>query len=136
MGARGPHDDFDDARAVVLAALEAINRGDVEAARRFADESLEHVTRDGVVHGPDRAASELSTQLERWSVSYELNELVDAGDGALVALLRVERRDRQSGDLDWKAWPALVVRVEGGKVVFLEGYVDRQKAFAELGVTG
>lgn len=136
MGARGPHDGLDAARAVVAAGLEAMNSGDVEAAMACVAEDLEHVTRDGVVRGPARLNGELSTQLQRWKIDYELEELVDAGDGALVALLEVERRDRESDRLDWKAWPAIVLRVKDDRVVFLEGYVDRRKALDDLGVSG
>jgi hypothetical protein len=39
---------------------------------------------------------------------------------------KVERRDPETGDLELRVWPALVIRVENGKVVFIEGYPDRQ----------
>lgn len=134
MGARGPHDDPESARAVVVAAIAAINRADLDAAPQFVDENLEHVTRDGVLHGSERLLGDFAAQLERWEIAYELEELVDAGDGALIAICKVERRNRESGDLEWKAWPALVMRVSGGRIVFFEGYVDRRKAFKDLGV--
>ena len=65
-------------------------------------------------------------------MSFYLEELIDAGEGALVVMLEVERRDPATGEVGLKAWPAVVVRVHGGKIVFLEGYVNRQKAFADL----
>jgi hypothetical protein len=60
--------------------------------------------------------------------------LRDAGAGALVAMMEVERRERETGKVALQAWPAIVVRVKGGRVVFIEGYVDRRKALAALGV--
>jgi ketosteroid isomerase-like protein len=134
MGARGPHDDVDSAKAVVDAALRAMNEGDVATGRALIDDDLEHVTRDGVVHGPGRLFEEFGTQLERWQIAYELEELIDAGEGALIAIVKVERRNRESGEVEWKAWPALVVRILNGKVIFFEGYVDRRKAIEDLGV--
>lgn len=109
MGARGPHDDLDAAKAVVGVAIKAMNQGDVVAGRALVDESLEHVTCDGVVHGPDRLFEEFRTQVDRWRIDYELEELVDAGDGVLITMLKVERP-----------------RVGGA--------VDRRKAVADLGV--
>jgi ketosteroid isomerase-like protein len=134
MGARGPHDDLDAAKATLAAALEAMNEGDVAAGRALVAADIEHVTRDGVVHGPDRLLEEFATQLERWKITYELEELIDASEGALIAIVKVERRNRESGEVEWKAWPALVVRIFEGRVVFLEGYVDRRKAIEDLGI--
>jgi ketosteroid isomerase-like protein len=134
MAARGPHDDFDAAKAVVIATVAAINSADFDEGARLIDENVEHVTRDGVLHGSERMLGDFAAQLERWEIAYELEDLIDAGDGALVAACKVERRNRESGYLDWKAWPALVLRIHGGKIVFLEGYVDRRKAFDDLGV--
>jgi hypothetical protein len=56
------------------------------------------------------------------------------GDGALIAILKVERRNRENGKSSGRAWPALVVRILDGKVVFFEGYIDRRKAIDDLGV--
>ena len=101
--------------------------------RDLAAENVEHVTRDGVVFGPERLISEWEPQLERWAVSFYLEELRDAGDGALIAMFEIERRDRESGKVALKAWPAIVIRVSGGKIAFLEGYVNRARALAALG---
>lgn len=112
----------------------ALARGDWEVVRRLTHEAAEHVTRDGVFLGPERMITEFTPQLERWVISFYVQELIDAGGGALVSLVEVERRDRSSGEVVLKAWPAIVVRIHEGKIVFLEGYVDRRKALAALGV--
>ncbi len=132
MSARGPHDDLDAAKAIVVAGLEAMGRGDLDSCRDLVNDEVEHITRDGALRGPGRLLDELSTQLERWRIDYELKELIDAGDGALIALVDVKRFDRAAGKLEWKAWPAFVVRILDGKVVFFEGYVDRRKAISTL----
>jgi hypothetical protein len=97
MPARGEHDDFETAEAVVHAGLAALAAGDWETVRALSHEDAEHVTRDGVFFGPERMISEFSPQLERWTVSFYLEELIDAGGGALVLLLEVERRNPQTG---------------------------------------
>jgi hypothetical protein len=61
MSAQGPHDDLDAARAVIAATLEAMNSGDAAAAREYAAADIEHVTRDGIVHGPERLFAEFTT---------------------------------------------------------------------------
>lgn len=135
MGARGPHDSFEVAKAVIEEGTAALARGDWELVRKLADERVEHVTRDGVVPGPERLIAELAPQLERWLISFYLQEVIDGGDGALILLLEVERRNRVTGEAALKAWPAIVVRIHEGRVVFLEGYVNRAKALEALGVS-
>lgn len=132
MPARGAHDDFETAEAVIHAGLAALAAGDWETARSLVHEDGEHVTRDGVFVGPERMVSEFSPQLERWTISFYLEDLIDAGGGALVLLLEVERRNPETGKVGWKAWPAIVVRVNAGKIAFLEGYIDRRTALADL----
>jgi ketosteroid isomerase-like protein len=134
MPARGEHDEFEAAQTVVHAGLTAMAAGDWETVRSLAHEDAEHVTRDGVFLGPKRMITEFAPQLKRWVMSFYLEELVDAGGGALVALLEVERRNPRTGKVGWKAWPAIVVRVSDGKVAYIEGYIDRRQALADLGL--
>ena len=135
MGARGPHDDFESAKRVIRAAFAqfALDQ-DLDAARAHIDEDAEYVTRDGTFRGPDRWSSELAVQMQAWRVEVEIEEIVDAGEGAVVLLNKVRRVDKETGKVVFKAWPAAVVRVHNGKFVFFEGYVDRRKALADLGV--
>jgi ketosteroid isomerase-like protein len=135
MGARGPHDDFESAKKVIRAAFAqfALDQ-DLDAARAYIDDDAEHVTRDGTFRGSERWYSDFAVQMEDWRVEVEIEEIVDAGEGAVVLLNRVRRVDKETGEVVFKAWPANVVRVHDGKFVFLEGYVDRRKALADLGV--
>ncbi len=136
MPARGPHDDFDSARKVIRAAFSQFALdGDLAAASdRYVSEDIEYVTRDGAF-GIDRWLSDGEVQLRQWDLDIEVEEIVDAGEGAIVLLNRVRRLDRETGEAVFKAWPANVVRVDGGKVVFFEGYVDRRQALAAFGLS-
>ena len=135
MGARGPHDDFESAKRVIRAAFARFTLDqDLDAARAHIDDDAEYVTRDGVFRGSDRWYSELAVQMEEWRVEVEIEEIVDAGEGAVVLLNKVRRVDKETGEVVFKAWPAVVVRVHNGKFLFFEGYVDRRKALADLGV--
>jgi hypothetical protein len=72
LGARGPHDSFETAKAVIDAGIAALARGDFEALRELTAADGEHVTRDGVFLGPERMISEFAPQIERWSISFYL----------------------------------------------------------------
>jgi hypothetical protein len=135
MGARGPHDDVESAKKVIRAAFAQFSLDqDLDAARAHFDEDAEHVTRDGTFRGSDRWHSDLAVQMEDWRVEVEIEEIIDAGGGALVVYIKVLRIDKDTGEVAFKAWPANVVRVHNGKFVFFEGYIDRRKALADLGV--
>ena len=135
MPARGEHDDFETAEPIVHAGLAALASGDWETVRSLTHDDAEHVTREGTFFGPERMISEFAPQLERWTISFYLEDLIDAGGGALILLLEVERRNPRTGKVGWKAWPAIVVRINQGKTAFLEGYIDRREALADLGVS-
>jgi len=135
MGARGPHDDFESAKRVIRAAFAQFSLDqDLDAARAHIDDDAEYVTRDGTFRGTDRWYGELAMQMKEWRVEIEIEENVDAGEGAIILLNRVQRVDKETGEVVFKAWPAMVVRLHDGKFVFFEGYVDRRKALADLGV--
>jgi ketosteroid isomerase-like protein len=138
MGARGPHDDFESAKKLIVAVLANFNLSqDFEEIRdKFLADDLEYVTRHGTFHGPDRYVSDFGVQLDRWIVESEVDEVIDAGDGAIVVFVENKRIDKETKEVAWKAWPALVVRVLDGKLVFFEGYVDRRRAMADLGLQG
>jgi hypothetical protein len=72
--------------------------------------------------------------MEAWDVEIEVEEIIDAGEGAILLLNRVRRIDKETGEVAFKAWPANVIRVHDGKMVFFEGYVDRRAALAALGL--
>src|SRR3954452_18769132 len=135
MGARGPHDDFESAKKVIRAAFAQFTLDqDLDAAAAYIGEDAEYVTRDGTFRGSDRWRSELAAQMEDWRIEIEIEEMIDAADGAIVLLTKVERIDKETGKVVFKAWPANVVRVLDGRMAFFEGYVDRRRALAEFGL--
>jgi ketosteroid isomerase-like protein len=136
MGARGPHDDF-------VAAEKLIRRATAEYQEhkdfdRIADDymadELEYVTRNGTFRGTEQMKSEMAVQGDRWRLVNELKDVIDAGDGAVIAVSEFRRVDRDTGEVAWKTWPATVVRILDGKVVFWEGYIDARRAFEDYGV--
>jgi ketosteroid isomerase-like protein len=136
MPARGPHDDFETAKKVIRAAYASftVDQDIEETCRRYVSDDLEWVTRDGTLHGVETFLERTKVQLQNWTIETEVEDIVDAGEGALIVTMRIVRRDKETGEVAWKAWPGLVLRVHEGKIVFNEGYVDRRKAFADLGV--
>ena len=125
---------FEEAERVVREVTRALNRGDLDTAVSMLDDDVEWVTRDGSVRGPQLFRDIWAPQLARFDVKFEIERIVDAGDGTVIVVQKVDRRDPETGDLELRAWPALVIRVENGKVVFIEGYPDRRKAFTDLGL--
>lgn len=125
---------FEEARRVATAANEALNRGDLSAANELFAEDVEYVTHDGVKRGRSSVIEYWEPQLERFQMDFELERIVDAGEGAVIVLHTVTRRRRETGDVEMRTWPAVVFRVRDGKIVFVEGYMDRRKAFTDLGL--
>jgi ketosteroid isomerase-like protein len=136
MGARGPHDDFESASGLIRKAYSDYREH--EDFDRLCDdyisEDLEYVTRNGTFRGPDQWRSEAAVQTSRWRFDNELKKVIDAGDGAVIAISEFRRVDRDTGEVAWKTWPAAVMRVLDGKCVFFEGYVDSRKALEDFGV--
>ena len=135
VGARGPHDDFESAAKVLRAAFArfALDQ-DVDGALEYIADDVEYVSRDGTFYGPGKWADEVRVQTRAWRLELEVEEIIDAGGGALVLYNKMLRIDKETGEVGWKAWPATVVRVLDGKIAFFEGYIDRRKALADLGV--
>jgi hypothetical protein len=136
MGARGPHDDFETAKKMIVAAYANFNVDQDldELHRRYLSDDLEYVTRFGTFRGPEKYLADAATQLKKWRLEIEVDEIVDAEEGAVLVLIKFLRKDRETDEVAWKAWPAVVMRVLDGKMVFFEGYIDRRQAFADYGV--
>jgi hypothetical protein len=135
MGARGPHDDFDTAKNVIAAAYADFNLNqDIGAVREHISDEVEYVTRYGTFHGPERFVDEIDSQTDRWKLQTDIEEFIDAGEGAVIILTKLSRIDPESGEVEWKAWPAAVLRILDRKLVFFEAYVDRRRALADYGV--
>jgi len=125
---------FEEAENVLSAAFDALNRGDLDAAEELCAPGIEIVTRDGTQHGPAYLRDFWSRQLAAFDIEWEVERVHDAGGGAVIVEQRVTRRNKETGGVELRAWPAAVVRVRDGSIVFFEGYQDRRKAFADLGL--
>ena len=136
MGARGPHDDFESAAALIRRVYAEYDEH--EDFHRLLDdhcsEDFEYVTRNGTFHGTEQWKSEADVQSTRWRLENELKDIIDAGDGAVITIAEFKRIDRETGEIAWKTWPAAVLRILDGKLVFWEGYIDSRKALADFGV--
>jgi ketosteroid isomerase-like protein len=119
---------------------------DAETVRRFycepytewprlvseiADPEMEVVTRDGTLR---ELTGFVEATERRFIAEFELQDIVEAGDGVLIALLKVTRRSHEAGGDYLNAWPANVWRFRDGRIVFFEGYQDRRKALSVYGI--
>jgi ketosteroid isomerase-like protein len=105
----------------------------IEKATALFSEDVENVTRDGTLYGAGRFFSDWEVQTKDFQVHFDQVKFLDAGEGRVVAVYRMVRSARE-GDDYMATWPAAVFRVRDGKIVFFEGYPDRNKALRDLGL--
>ena len=125
---------------IVREAFEAFLGGDQEKTARLVDPEVEfHGTVGGlqegqVAHGQSQIEQEFEeVDLEAWEERrLEAEEFIDAGDDVVV-LLHEYRRGRGSG-VELEAKTAVVVTVSGGRVVRIQGYMDRDAALEAAGL--
>jgi ketosteroid isomerase-like protein len=126
---------------IVREAWEAYLGGDEETAARLIDPELEfHGTVGGfqegeVAHGQSQIEQTFEAEdLEAWEERrLDAEEYIDAGDNVVV-LLHEYRRGRGSG-IELEAETAIVVAVRGGRVVRMQGYLDRRAALEAAGIS-
>ena len=125
---------------VVREAFESFLGGDREKTAQLVDTEVEfHGTVGGleegqIAHGqPEIEQTFESEDLEAWEERrLEPDEFIDAGDNVVV-LLHEYRRGRGSGvELETKT--AVVAAVSGGRVVRIQGYLDRDAALEAVGL--
>ncbi len=126
---------------IVRQAFESFLEGDREKTAQLVDPAVEfHGTVGGlqegqVAHGqPEIDRTFEAEDLEAWEERrLEPEEFIDAGDDVVV-LLHEYRRGRGSGvELETKT--AVVVAVSGGRVVRIQGYMDRNAALEAAGLS-
>jgi ketosteroid isomerase-like protein len=126
---------------IVREAFKAFLERDLEKAAQLVDPEVEfHGTVGGlqegqIAHGPSEIDEMFEAEdLEAWEERrLEAEEFIDAGDDVVV-LLHEYRRGRGSGvELETKT--AVVVAVSGGRVVRIQGYMDRNAALQAAGVS-
>jgi ketosteroid isomerase-like protein len=121
--------------------LEAFLEGNQETTAQLVDPELEfHGTVGGLQEGqiaprpvPDRrdVRGGRSGGVGRAPAGTE--KFIDAGDNVVV-LLHEYRRGRGSG-MELEAKTAVVVAVRGGRVVRIQGYLDRDAALEAVGLS-
>ncbi|MGZ5386650.1 MAG: nuclear transport factor 2 family protein [Solirubrobacterales bacterium] len=126
---------------VVREAFESFLRGDQERTAQLVDPEVEfHGTVGGlqegqIAHGQSQIDQQFEeVDLEAWEERrLEPEEFIDAGEDVVV-LLHEYRRGRGSGvELETKT--AVVVAVSGGRVVRIQGCMDRDAALAAAGLS-
>ena len=116
---------------IVREALEALLEGDEVAIGRLVDPELEfHGTVGGLQEGEvARGRAEIERVFENedlaaWDLRrLDPEEFIDAGD-SVVVLVHEYRRGRGSG-IEVEAETAMVLKVREGRVVRMQGYMDR-----------
>src|SRR5215213_4659549 len=124
---------------VVRMAFASFLGGDHEKTARLLDPEVEfHGTVGGLQEGQiARGRSEIdqtfeSEDLEAWEERrLEAEQFIDAGD-VVVVLLHEYRRGKGSG-VELETETAVVVAVSGGRVVRIQGYMDREAALEAVG---
>jgi ketosteroid isomerase-like protein len=126
---------------IVREAFESFQGGDWEKTAQLLDPEVEfHGTVGGleegrIAHGLSQAVQTFEEEdLEAWEERrLEAEDFIDAGD-EVVVLLHEYRRGRGSGvALETKT--AVVVAVSGGRVVRIQGYMDRGAALKAVGLS-
>jgi ketosteroid isomerase-like protein len=126
---------------LVREAMESWLAGDLEKAAQALDPKVEfHGTVGGLQEGqtatglPQILEDFEEEDLEAWEERrLEAEEYLDAGDNVVV-LLHEYRRGRGSG-VELEAKTATVVGVRDGRVVRMQGYLDRDAALAAAGLS-
>jgi ketosteroid isomerase-like protein len=125
---------------VVREAFESYLSGDWEKTAQLLDPEVEfHGTVGGleegrVAHGLPEAVQVFEEEdLEAWEERrLEAEEFIDAGDNVVV-LMHEYRRGRGSG-VELETDTAVVCAVSAGRVVRLQGYMDRDAALQFAGL--
>ncbi len=124
----------------VRVAFEAFNRGDQERMAELVDPEVEfHGTVGGLEEGRvARGQSQIdetfeAEDLEAWEERrLEPEEFIDAGD-SVVVLVHEYRRGRGSG-VELESDTAIVIGLRDGRVVRIQGYMDRAAALEAAGL--
>jgi ketosteroid isomerase-like protein len=126
---------------IVRQALESFQGGDQEKTAQLVDPEVEfHGTVGGlqegeIAHGQSEIDQKFEAEdLEAWEERrLEPEKFIDAGD-EVVVFLHEYRRGRGSG-VELEAKTAVVVAVSGGRVIRIQGYLDRDAALEAAGLS-
>ena len=125
---------------IVREVVESFRGGDQTTTARLVDPEVEfHGTVGGleegrIAHGQSQIDQTFEAEdLEAWEERrLEAEEFIDAGDNVVV-LLHEYRRGRGSG-VELETDTAVVVAVRDGRVIRVQGYMDRRAALEAAGL--
>ncbi len=122
--------------AVVRGMLEAFLRNDGEEALAALDPDVEwdgtNIPDGEVSRGRDAVMRHMRAWADIWETwVIELDEVIDAGEGRVIAFIRERGRTKTGMELDERHSELYVVR--DGKVIYRKGFSDADEA---LDVTG
>jgi ketosteroid isomerase-like protein len=127
-------------RAAVKSAYEAFGRGDMDALEKLLHPDIEWRTTPEVPFlGTYKGLEEFQRGMNEWTESFddlttEVEEMIDAGEHALV-FHRMHGRGRDSGaEVDLAIWQ--VVSVRDGKLARMHDFMDRAEALAAAQLQG
>jgi ketosteroid isomerase-like protein len=127
--------------AVVRRILDAINRGDVDAAIESASEDFEadwsnsRGLLSGIHRGRDEARVSLKTFLEPWeSLRWEPEEFIELEDDRVVTVSHIRMRGRGSG-VEVSASGASIWTIRDGKAAAMKLYQSKAEALEAGGLS-
>jgi ketosteroid isomerase-like protein len=122
-----------------LESLDAFNRRDKAAFLALCDPEYENVPPDNwpetaSIRGPEAIWDFFIAGQEPWEESsFEVGEIIDAGDDKVVAEQRAEMQGKASGaNVPWIYWH--VVTLRDGKALRSEWFVTRAEALEAAGL--
>jgi ketosteroid isomerase-like protein len=126
---------------VVHELAAAINADDIQGLARLLDpDVVQYGTRGGidqgrVIRGREAVLAYWDEIGEAWeSQTFEPEEVIE-GDGVVVALWHETAQVRDS-DLEVESSTASLIKVRGGKVMEMRGYMDHDEALRAAGLKG
>jgi ketosteroid isomerase-like protein len=125
--------------AAVKSAYEAFGRGDMDALEKLLHPDIEWRTPEVPFLGTYKGLEEFQRGMNEWTESFddlttEVEEMIDAGEHALV-FHRMHGRGRDSGaEVDLAIWQ--VVSVRDGKLARMHDFMDRAEALAAAQLQG
>jgi ketosteroid isomerase-like protein len=123
--------------------LEAVNRGDLEAAfavyhpnavANFAEGLVSLGFDTAYMTREDRVAAERSWRAGWSEFRYEPEELTDLGDGRLLVFGRMRGRGGASGAVFDNEW-SMILTISGGYVTHEQVFLDRAEALEAAGLS-
>src|SRR5438067_2569684 len=119
--------------AVVREIVDAVNRRHVASAAHHVHPDVEVVLREGSVRGTEYFTRFFEAQYEQFDAfEIEIEDAFETDDDTLVVCFAVDRRNEGSEGI--RMWPAQVLRFDGERLVFSEGYPRQDDALAALGI--